>query len=228
MNEQVYSTASRTKSQTFFRWFFYLLGLSILSLGIILNTKSNFGVTPIISVPYVISIIGNLNFGDISLIAYVVIAIIEYIIKWDKFKLYDLLQIPLAIAMTRLFNVFGAVLPEATTLTQQIICLALGISLTGIGAAMNLNERLVPNPGDGIVQAISDRSKKSVGFCKNCLDLVCVCICVAISFVATGTLTGVGIGTVAAVIGVGRFMALYNHFFAAPTIRISGMAVAEA
>lgn len=42
---------------------------------------------------------------------------------------------------------------------------------TGIGAALSLNMRIVPNPGDGIVQAIADCTRKSVGFTKNCVDI---------------------------------------------------------
>ena len=33
-------------------------------------------------------------------------------------------------------------------------CLNNSIILTGVGAAMSLNMRIIPNPGDGIVQAI--------------------------------------------------------------------------
>ena len=35
-----------------YRWIFYIAGLVILALGIMLNTKTNLGVSPIISVPY--------------------------------------------------------------------------------------------------------------------------------------------------------------------------------
>ena len=51
----------------------------------------------------------------------------------------------------------------------RIIALLIAIILTGIGAALSLNMRLVPNPGDGIVQAIADCIHKSVGFTKTVL-----------------------------------------------------------
>ena len=53
------------KKSTTFRWIFYAGGLLILAMGIILNTKSGLGVSPIISVAYSISTIWNLNFGII-------------------------------------------------------------------------------------------------------------------------------------------------------------------
>ena len=67
--------AKRTISQIVFRWVFYVCGMIILSVGVVLNTKSLMGVSPIISVPYVISIIGGFNFGDAAMAAYVVIAL---------------------------------------------------------------------------------------------------------------------------------------------------------
>ena len=59
------------------RWFFYFLGLLILSLGIVLNTKSQFGVTPIISLAYCYSTIKHLNFGNTSFVLYCILAVIE-------------------------------------------------------------------------------------------------------------------------------------------------------
>ena len=47
--------------------------------------------------------------------------------------------------------------------------------------------------------------------------------CVVLGIVTTGHIVGVGVGTILAVIGVGRFMALYNYLFAEPTMRLAGM-----
>lgn len=52
------------KKSSILRTIFYVSGLLILALGIILNTKSGLGVSPIISVAYSISAIWNLNFGN--------------------------------------------------------------------------------------------------------------------------------------------------------------------
>ena len=132
----------------------------------------------------------------------------------------DLLQIPLSIVFTRFLNVFSALIPnlysdEDSTvggLAVRVIILGIAIVLTGIGAAMSLNMRIVPNPGDGIVQAIADTVHKSVGFTKNCFDLTNITITIVLSFVFAGHLVGVGVGTILAMIGVGRTIAVFNHF----------------
>ena len=48
----------------FYRGMMYCIGLMILALGIILNTKTGLGVSPIISIPYSISKIWNINLGN--------------------------------------------------------------------------------------------------------------------------------------------------------------------
>ena len=128
----------------------------------------------------------------------------------------DFLQIPLSIVFTRFLNVFSAVIPNlysegkssAGELAVRVVFLIIAIILTGIGAAMSLNMRIVPNPGDGIVQAIADTVHKSVGFTKNCFDLTNITITIILSFVFAGHLVGVGVGTLLAMIGVGRTASL--------------------
>lgn len=209
----------------YYRLCFYIIGLLTLAMGLILNTKAGLGVSPIISVSYSISEITHSNFGDMTLILYCLFVVIEIVLhlmqKREKFVLIlDLLQIPLSIVFTRFLNLFSSLLPEFSpehdhTTTQWILrflVLLLALLLTGIGAAMSLNMRLVPNPGDGIVQAIADTIHKSVGFTKNCFDLCNVLLTITVSLGFTGKLHGVGVGTLLAVIGVGRVIAFFNHF----------------
>ena len=58
----------------------YIVGLLILAFGIILNTKSGLGVSPIISVAYSISTIWNLNFGDTTFALYAIFVMIEMLL----------------------------------------------------------------------------------------------------------------------------------------------------
>jgi uncharacterized membrane protein YczE len=215
-----------------YRWIFYIAGLVILALGIMLNTKTNLGVSPIISVPYSISNVIGFNFANMTLIVYVVFVIIEMILHtiWqfvDKsanqlgmYMLRDVLQIPVSIIFTRFLNIFSGMIPSVNNnMPVQIMLLIIAVILTGIGAAMSLNMRIIPNPGDGIVQAISDTTKlnkrkgKGVGFCKNCFDITNVTITFIIGLSTGHFLLGLGVGTILAMIGVGRVIAVFNNLF---------------
>lgn len=220
------------KNKLLYRWIFYIAGLVILALGIMLNTKTNLGVSPIISVPYSISNVIGFNFANMTLIVYVVFVIIEMILHtiWqfvDKsanqlgmYLLRDVLQIPVSIIFTRFLNIFSGMIPSVNNnMPVQIMLLIIAVILTGIGAAMSLNMRIIPNPGDGIVQAISDTTKlnkrkgKGVGFCKNCFDITNVTITFIIGLSTGHFLLGLGVGTILAMIGVGRVIAVFNHLF---------------
>ncbi|MBD9216115.1 MAG: hypothetical protein EGQ23_07120 [Solobacterium sp.] len=195
----------------------YVVGMFILALGLTLNTKANLGVSPIISVPYSISQITGLNFGDLTFIEYVVFVVIQIWIhlseKNKKRILSDLLQIPLSLVFTRLLNIFSAYIPTSDQFGIQLLILAMAIICTGVGAAMSLSMQFVPNPGDGIVQALAGRFNKSVGLTKNMFDCLSVCITLCIGLIFAHTILGIGIGTVIAVLGVGRVIALFHYVF---------------
>ena len=237
----------------FYRILFYAAGLLVLALGLTLNTKTGLGVSPIISVAYSISEIFDHNFGNMTLALYCVFVVIEMVLHLIRERRYrgqgggalanarkkdlklillmDFLQIPLSIVFTRFLNVFSAVIPTLYSngpaapgeLAVRVVFLIIAIILTGIGAAMSLNMRIVPNPGDGIVQAIADTIHKSVGFTKNCFDLTNITITIVLSFVFAGHLVGIGVGTILAMIGVGRTIAVFNHFTYAKMKELSGV-----
>lgn len=239
---------------TLYRWLFYVAGLLILAMGLTLNTKTGLGVSPIISVAYSTATIFHHNFGNMTLVLYCIFVAIEMVLhlirhfRYSKREdgalanaerkdlklilLMDFLQIPLSIVFTRFLNVFSALIPNlysdgkstAEEMAVRVIFLVFAIILTGIGAAMSLDMRIVPNPGDGIVQAIADTIHKSVGFTKNCFDLTNITITIILSLTFVGHLVGVGMGTILAMIGVGRTIAVFNHFTYEKIKALSGVA----
>lgn len=241
------------KKTVYYRSLFYVLGLLVLALGLILNTKAGLGVSPIISVAYSISEIFHYNFGNTTLALYSLFVLIQMVLhlirtrnadaasrnilahaeKIDRRLLLfmDFLQIPLSLIFTRFMNLFSSAIPEFPEdfgrteqgVALRILVLLLAVILTGIGAAMSLNVRLIPNPGDGIVQALSDCVGKSVGLTKNCFDLFNILLTTTLSLTFAGHLVGIGIGTILAMIGVGRTIAVFNRLFQEKMARAAGV-----
>lgn len=215
-----------------FKNIFYVTGLLILALGIILNTKSGLGVSPIISVSYSISTIMGVNFGNMTFVLYAVFVLVEMVLHTIKrqegnYPLVlgkDLIQLPLSLVFTRFMNLFSDWIPAPSHgFISRLLVLVAGIVCTGIGAAMSLDMRIIPNPGDGIVQAIADCVHKPVGFTKNCFDLFNICISISIGLIFAHKLIGIGLGTVLSVLGVGRVIALFNHLFLKKMTKIAGV-----
>ncbi|MDE5747084.1 MAG: hypothetical protein K2I21_05855 [Acetatifactor sp.] len=207
-----------------------MIGLLVLALGITLNTKTNMGVSPLISVAFCVASLLKENVGDVTLIWYIVFVAVEIIchIGLKRYRTIpaDILQIPLSIVFTRFMNLFSDVIPDMTgSLVTRGIFLVIAIVLTGVGIGLTLNVRLIPNPGDGIVQALADCCGRKVSTVKNMLDAFCVLITVVISMIFAGKLIGIGVGTILAVIFVGRAVAVFNYFCKDTVSKLSGLKV---
>jgi uncharacterized membrane protein YczE len=208
------------------RFILYLFGMVVLALGISLNAKTSLGVSPIISTAYCVSSITGYNFGNMTFVLYALFVCIEIVIhlcrKMKKQAAMDCLQLIVSLVFTRFLNVFDYIIPNLGSESMQgtfwgslagrILALVVAIILTGIGAALSLNMRIVPNPGDGIVQTIADAVGKDNGFIKNCVDITCVIFTCTTGLVIAHKIIGIGIGTLLAMIGVGRVIAVFNHF----------------
>lgn len=199
--------------QFYTRLVYYFVGIIFLAVGLTLNTKTLLGASPIISVPYTISCIWDLNFGNLTFIFYALFVAAQFVIRGKNRRMFDLLQIPFSIVFTRFLNLFSiwiSIVPQ--NLVQKLLILLVTIICTGIGVALTVNMNLITNPGDGIVQAIAEKIGKEMGFTKNIVDFICLIISCTIGLVFAGKATvGIGLGSVIAMIGVGRVVALFNY-----------------
>ena len=243
------NAAAGGRRKTAFRIFFYLLGLLILAFGVILNSKAALGVPPVTSASLTFSMLFNVNLGNITFVHYCVLILIEILIhvhlhrtgrlqgSLKSWLIRDGLQILENFAFTRVMNLFSGLIPDfAADYAGQVfgsipfraVILAAGIFVIGFGLTMVLDMRLVPNPPDGFVQAVSDASRKPLGLTKNLVDVVHAAIAVVIGLVVWHGFPVVNVGTIVAVLGVGRVVALFNYLFKARLDRLTGMGDAEA
>lgn len=212
--------------QKFNRWFLYLLGMFVLAFGITLNTKTGLGVSPIISVAYCISQLFNLNFGDMTFVLYALFVVVQLFLREKRERIPTLLQLVVSLVFSRLLNLCSALITYDCTLhglIPNVLLLAVAILLTGVGVSLTVNMALVPNPGDGIVQAIAQKVGWEQGFAKNVFDLGCVAVTITMGLILAGHLVGIGLGTVLAMIGVGRAVSLTNYLFKAKMCSTAGL-----
>ena len=201
----------------------YLSGLCILALGLTISTKADLGVSPIIAVSFCISKITGARFGDMTFLLYASFVAIEILLHLipgkrrpedrKKAVIADVLQLPLSYFFTMLLNALSAWIPSAETMVSRIAVLLLSVILVGTGAALSLDMRLIANPGDGLVQAVSDRAGIDLGLSKNIVDITCVTFTCILSMTVSHRILGVGIGTLIAMLGIGRVIALVNKLF---------------
>ena len=69
------------------RCLFYFLGIIILSLGLVINTKTGLGVAPLLSVAFCTSTIFNVSLGSMIFLAYTICVLGQWILFKKNFKL---------------------------------------------------------------------------------------------------------------------------------------------
>ena len=220
---------SDNRNRGFYRWLFYIAGMILLALGIVLNTKSRLGMAPILSGMFCLSEVYGWNFSNLTLAWYTVLVAAQFVLRGKDYRLADLLQIPLSVVFTRFMDLFSnAITYVPETMWQKLLIAALAVVATGVGITMAVNMRILPNPGDGIVQAISDVSGLSLGTSKNLFDGGSALLGVSLGLILRGRLIGVGLGTVINVVFIGRVVALSTWLFKDRMMRLAfGGAAAE-
>ena len=215
----------KMKKQSIYRFGIYIAGMVVLALGITLNTKSGMGASAIISVPYTVSQGTGLDFSNLTLITYCLLVVLQFIVKGKQRQWSDVLQIVVSIVFTRFMSLFqnGIAYKSGNNIVTDLAVLAFGIIFTGVGAAITVDMQIMPNPGDGIVNAVSMRSGKELGLCKNCIDVFCVACSLAVGFAFGNVLLGVGLGTILSMIGVGRVISLFNGAAKKPLQALAGI-----
>ncbi|MDO4557299.1 MAG: DUF6198 family protein [Lachnospiraceae bacterium] len=190
------------------RTFIYIIGIIILAFGITLNTKTQLGVSPIISIPYNISTICKIPLGVTTFLCYTVMVFLQWILLGKKFKPHQFLQILMSLITSAFIQLFDTLIPIANDLTLRYLLLLAAIIFTGIGAALTVGMKIIPNPADGLASVIGMKLGKDFGFGKNVFDLSSIFISLCLGLLFAGQILGIGIGTICAMIFTGRVIAL--------------------
>ncbi len=186
------------------------LGMFLIALGTVINTKTNLGNSAIGSLPFVLSKLSNLSLGVMTNIVYATFIILQIIILKEINKKI-VLQIPITIlfgVLIDIINYFWFI--NVNSIYASFVLLFFSITFISFGMFIVLKLNLVYNTPDGLVKAISTRFKLKNGTSKNLLDFIVVLISIIISLISFKSLQGVGIGTILAVIFIGRFISLWE------------------
>ena len=108
----------------------YLVGIIVLALGITLNTKTNLGVSPIISIPYAVAQIFGYETGTAVFVAIVLLK--------GKFPPFQLLQVAASYLTSAFITIFDRVLPVPEQMGSRLLVLALAIGMIGAGRPVGI------------------------------------------------------------------------------------------
>ena len=191
------------------RFAIYVAGFIVLGLGIVLNTKTTLGVSPVVSVPYSINYMINGKLGVTTFIYYVLMVITQFLILRKAFPKHQWLQMIMSFVNSASIQIFDDMIPVIEGTAARYIILVIAVIITAVGVSMIVSMRFVPNAADGFADVLGRVIlKKDMGFGKNVLDICSICVSLTLGFIATRGLLGVGIGTLIAAILTGRVVAI--------------------
>ena len=174
------------------RYVYYLLGMNILVLGITCNTLSNLGVGAFSTLPFALSSLSALTFGQANIIE-------------RKISVKFVLEIPFSFIFGFLVDFYQYLIPSMDlNIYTQIIVLLFGNTCCAIGVYFMLKGDLIMTPVDGLVLSISEVSHKPYSICKNCFDISMILSTVVVCLVCRSPIYGIGVGTVFSAFYIGR------------------------
>ena len=89
----------------------YLIGIMVLALGITLNTKTNLGVSLIISMPYAVAQIFGYETGTAVFVAYLIFIVLQIVLLKGKFPPFQLLQVAASYLTSAFITIFDRIFP---------------------------------------------------------------------------------------------------------------------
>ena len=159
----------------------YCLGLLILAFGIALAVNSNLGVSPISSLPFVLSQIIHISLGTCTTLIYILYILLQMVVT-RKFRPALLLQLVFS-------TIFGYFVDAAKlivgdfmlpTYFGQLAMLAVSIFLISLSLVLYIDVKLTPMPAEGLISCIADRTGKSFPKIKTIFD--CTSVCFTVNF----------------------------------------------
>ncbi len=188
------------------RFIKYLLGLFVLTIGVGFAIKSNLGAAPVSAFPYTLQVVTGLEIGLGTILFQSVLVIIQMVLLRKKFKIKNLLQIPVGVIfgwLTTASTALVGLIPYYDNIIFRIVMVLIGSFFIALGIALYVPTDIVPLPSEGIIKTVSDLSSVPFSNIKIAFDCTMVILSGLVCYFATGTLKSVGIGTVVLAVLVG-------------------------
>lgn len=200
----------------------YCLGLLVLAFGIALSVNSDLGVSPVSSLPYVVSRIVNISLGSCTVIVYAVYVLLQMLLNGRKFQPVLLLQLVFSTVFGYFVDGAKFVLGDFAlpTYAGQLAMLAMSILLIGFALVLYIEVDLAPMPAEGLVGCLAGKLKRPFSTMKSLFDCTSVLVAAVLSLVFLGKLAGIREGTVVTAILAGKVMGLIRRGLGPPIRKV--------
>lgn len=209
-----------TKKEIMKRYVLFIISLFFAAFGVAITKRGELGVSPISSVPNVMSsYMDALSLGTWLIIWNCILIAGQVLILKKDFQIIQLLQLPLSF-LFGVFTDFGvwcmSYVSNDSYAVRMLLVLA-GIVTLGFGVSLSVIANVIMNSGEAFVKAISDKSGMQFGNVKIGFDVGCVVIALVLSwFLFDGAIVGTREGTILTALFTGVIVNFFVKRISAP------------
>lgn len=167
-----------------------------MTIGLNVSKLSNLGITAASSTARVLELITPLTLGVCSMIVFIVMVLLQFLMLRKGFAMINILGIPLAVLFGYLVDItgtdpeaFGHLLiwvPKPGSYPMQLLYMVISVIISGLGIFMYLRPKWIPMPSEGLAGALSKASHLSFGNCKTIVDCSVVVLALVLQFIFLG------------------------------------------
>jgi len=175
------------------------LGLFLVALGVVMTIRSNLGLAPWDVFHEGLSKITNMTMGQASITVGIVLVVINAVfgqrIGWGTLCNMFFVGIFIDILLV------NELVPTFDSVALSVLMMLSGMFVFGFASYFYIGAGLGSGPRDGVMIYLTTKTKKSVSFIRNTIEITVLII----GYFLGGT---VGIGTVITAVGIGYFVQL--------------------
>ena len=193
----------------------YCLGLFLLGIGVSFSVKSDLGVSPVNSLPYVVSLVTGVEQGKCVTIVFCCYIGLQFLMLGKNFKPVYLLQIIAATVFGKfvtLANIVTVGIPACTNYPMRLVYLVISMVIVAIGVDLYVKAEIISLPTEGVMEAMVKRFGMTFPNAKTTFDTAVVVVSAAVSLIAFHGLNGVREGTIIAAIGIGQLVKAWRKY----------------
>ncbi|MCA0972309.1 YitT family protein [Halobacillus litoralis] len=187
------------------RFFYYVKGITVLALGIALTIQSRLGTSPFDALLVGLYRTFGLTIGSWEIAVGFTMIVFNSVVSKKRPELFAIATSLLTGAGIDfwMFVIEDTIVPQ--TIATQWICLLLGIIISALGIATNLQADFAPNPFDRMMLVINQLTGWSISFSRIVISIVLVILAALFG-------GAIGIGTVLITLFSGAIIHLFMTY----------------
>lgn len=196
------------RAKIFNRVIVYVIGLFFIATGVSVSVNANLGISPVNSLPYVVSKILNAPMSSCVIVIFCSYILLQILILRGEFNWINLTQIVFSTIFGYFVDFTNLLIGDwrIPTYAGSLVMLLISMVLIATGITLYVQANLVPMPMEGLALAIARKTGAAFPKMKILLDCTVVALSTVLCLLILGRLDGIREGTVISAIVIGRII----------------------